>query len=1202
MVARRNIDVRKGKSESRENYFEAIEKEFVAGNGELVEIAQRKDKEWKLSFFDKVKDFFKNPYAGIKYFSSRLFGEKIAEFMYNLDAARKNLDDAKSNAIEVAKTGVDEIKSIVDTIKKEAKSIPALGPALGSAMKIKDYLLNNSDEAAKMPKDESERMEWWKEIMKKAGVPQNELVNKSLLKLLANKNNWENVKKNLKDTFTGEETEKRINKEIDTGEFYKDWPFTGDKLGATAESGLNSIKNTVSDMANIVGDNKELSTTLSAYLTYKTGIATTVGAAGTLGKLILSSGLAPVKFMAYNPKKVIALYIGGMLIRPNTKWDDVGMKVLYNTPLPKDYDEFMEVTSKHPVYKEAMQGMNISRKEFEEAMGIIKSEKELKKNIDEITSSITVNNVLKSALGGVGQTPKERLKYQNFRGYELVRSSVLSEKNSLRLKERMGERDYLSFSKLVESILLDARNDELGEVDKKLINKFNKYQAITGYEIDFGSENYSQLIFKSGDPAEESIIRYIGVNPSLDQSTKEDLSFTLKLNEDSIIGERGKSVSTFAAIGNAPLLKLREMLGVAGEMIQNDSQEKLVKDLNKKVKKGEAIVVNEGDNFFYKYGKEYVLLPYTVGEAFVNAAMNEDYEVKHAAQVFAGGLVLRVGFGTAKGLGKLGLDKAYGAVVHNSLSGKRVADKSLRKTAIRGFKTITYPISMIYDARKAGLSFREALRENGGLKKIISRSDASIVSSSLRNIAESSRLQYDRLRTSKLIYDEETLKTLYSINETRKRVVKMRDVKIFTNDILNRYPKGLDDSSKEIVGDLISKLRKNGFSDDLLKILDKKNFEALETVDELSASQLKQILAKVEVALKVEKDILGRLRSVVSFRDMKVMKKINVARDAQKAAQANRITKATRSMKLAKYGVGGALLGVGAYSLSGTNEDENTKIDSNEKFSEEMHVLANEVLIADDNVLSNVFNFKKLKTLVTSEDYDERKDIVNGAKNEYLKSFNTLVNTISRNNKSYKGNIDVLARLLKKRSPHANYKIETESSFFGGERKILNLGVGTIQIIQNSDGSLELGRQPVDLLENNLTSIGVFMNEGYSGIGMSLLPFVGTYKDFEQGYDAYRMGNDELMAEKVSFGVSGLATDFLLGAKAVAMGGKLIGKADDFKKLQKFVEFASSASDFSKVSKGVSKASRGASIGAAGALGLSLLNGDIETFVKMDNG
>lgn len=1203
--------------ESRENYFEAIEKSFKAGDGNLIEIANRKEKEWKLSFFDKVKDFFKNPYAGIKYLSSRLFGEKVTEFMYNVVDAKKNLDQAKADVVEVAKTGVDELKTVIGQIKGELEAIPGVGPMLASANKVKDYLIKNSTEAASMPEDANDRLVWWKSIMKKAGVKEDQLENKTLLELLAKKQNWDDVKENLKKQLTGAEVEEKISKEIESGEFYKNWPFTGEKLGPQSKAALESIKSGVSDVTKIISDNREVTVALGAYLTYKTGIAKTVGVAGNVGKMILSAGLAPLKLTKGNPKKVLALLIGGMLIERNTKWDDAGMKILYNTPLPKDYDEFMKVVSSHPIYKEATKGMEISKKEFEEAMGIVKSEKELQKNIDEIVSNITPQNIVSSALSGIGQTPSERLKYQNFRGYELVKTSVLSDGNMEKLKEKMGGNDYEKFNELMDEIILESRNNASGEVKKDLIDKFNKYQPLTGYEINLGSSNYTQLIYKPSDPVDGIKTRLIGVNPNLDQETKEDLSFTLKLNEDSIVTELGKEVAAYTAIGNAALLKLREIIGVAGENLKDDSLEKIGLDVNQKVKNGEAVVIKEGENFFLKYGTEYVMLPYTVGKSFINAAIHEDYSVKDTAQVYAGGLALVVGIGTTKGLAKHGFDKIYGGLVHGDFSG-RVAGRTFGETMKKGFKIATYPISMLLDVGKHGISFNEALKNNGGLKKVISRSDLSILASSMQNISDVTKLRYNELRSSSLLLDKNSLQALDTLNDARNQVIKLRDVKIFTNDIINRNPNGLRGITNEkLTRQLIKRLRETGFSPDLMKILGVSDPEKLLAVSSLTGEQLREILLRVEVALNVEKRILNTISPVSTLRNLRIIKtgtnvvdyakgtklvqKVTDARSAYKAAQANRITKATKTAKMVRYGIPGALLGLGAYKLSDSFTEEE-KLVNKEKASEELQQLADDILIADDTVVSKVFNFKELKTLVTSDDFDKRKKIVSTAKSDYLNTFNNLVNNISKNRKKYNGKIEVLARLLKERAPYANYKIETKNSYFGESQKILNLGIGTIQLIQNEDGSLVLGRQPVDLLENNLVSIGTFANEGWEGIGKSLLPFVGTYKDFEQGYDAYKMGNKELTAEKISYGVSGLASDFLLGAKAVAGGAKLAGKAGNFKNLQKFAQLASNASDFSKVSKGVGKASRGAGIAAAGVLGLNLLSGDVETYVKIDNG
>ncbi len=1201
-MAARNIEVKnESVTQERENFFEAIEKDFVAEKGSLVEIADRKTKEWKLSFFDKVKDFFENPYAGIKYLSSRLFGEKISEFMYELDEAKKNVTAAKENVMEVSKTAVDQVKGVIDGIPDDLKKIPLAGSMLASAVKVKDYLVKNAIKAAEMPEDEKAKLVWWKDILRSAGVDEGELVHKNLLELLAKRKNWTDIRDNLVETVSGEKYEKKIDKKIESGEMYKEWPFTGEKLGVTAGKFTKKVKTYSKETIAILRDNPAMSSTVAAYMAYKMGPTKGLNAVGMTGKLMLTTGLAPLKYAKNNPKKVILLLVGGRLMQQNTRWDEIGEKVLYNTPLPKDYEEFNKVISTNPMYKELVQGMTISKGEFEQAMGVMKSEEKLEKSLDEILESITLTNVAKSTLDVVGQTPKQKVKYENFKGIKLLESEVLSKEHSEYLEKMMGEDGAKEFSKVTYELLSESRQDELGEVSKEKIEAFNKFKEISRYEIVI-SDNYLNLVYKPINPEESIVTRKIGLNSELSQADKELLAPGLKMYSDMNTIDFLATLGEGYSLGDAYMQKMRELLGRAGEFLTG-SPEELSGAINEKMKSGEAVLVSDGENFFLSIGTEYILLPYTVWGEVYRAAVDEDYDVMDVAKVYAGGLAVMTVIGSGKALGKVVIDNAYKHVVGY----ERVAQKGLIDKGKSLASKVTYPITKPVSTAMSAREMFQNLRADG-FKKLVQRSSYGELVSSMRNINDSSRLKLAQHK-SKLL-SSKAKESMDLILKSRREVIALRDGKIFSSNVLNRYPDGVTDP--KVIKGLIEKIEVGGLSDEMVKIMGVENYASLKSLKEIDRDQLRAILGSFEIALDVEKRILAALQPVSSMKNLKIVESIREAstymkgtkvgqklgdiRRAQRAAEANRIAKLSKGAKMAKMGAAGALAFGGAVALNEAYQKDKD-IERKENASEVPGEILDGVVDVENKILELMS--KKNLNKILDEDHGVRAETLRSMKGEYLSAHNEFMNFIFKNKSKFEGNLDLVVEALQKKYPKAQYKVEVEKGWLGGSRKVLNIAAGTIQIVENPDGSIELGRQTADVFENNMTFMARFQKEGYTGLGMGLVPFVGTYKDLSEGYDAYKVGNDELMAEKVSFGVSSLATDFLLGAKTAGGAAKLLTKAGDFKKLEKLGSILSSASDLSKVSKVTSKAAKAGSGVAVAGLGYGIFAGDINKFTKI---
>lgn len=1197
-------------SAERENYFESIEKDFIAKKGGLVEIADKKSKEWKLSFFDKVKDFFENPYAGLKYLSSRLFGEKVAEFVYELDEAKENLNKAKENVIEMSETAIDKTKKILTEIPEELKNVKVVGSIMASALQVKSYLIDNAMSAAEMPKDQNDKLVWWKKIMKAAGVEENELVESTLLELLATKKNWTDVRDNLLESIKGERFEKNVDQKLESGEMYKEWPFTGEKLGVKGKEVFKKISLYTSETGNILRDNPTAAAAIAGYLGYKMGPNKGLSIAGTTGRLMLTAGLAPLKVAKNNPKKIVIMLIAGRLIQQNTRWDEAGAKILYNTPLPASHEEFNEFIKNNPIYKEISKGMEVSKTEFEEAMGIIDSEKELQKTMDEVIENITVKNVAKASMEAVGQTPEEEIKYENFKGWNLIKSEISSEESSKILKERMGD-DYNKLSSLLDNIIQESRNNELGEVSIKQIEEFNKYQDLTRYKIE-STDNYLQLVMMPLDPTQESVSRRIGLNPMLSISEKMKLAPTLKLYSDTNTISELKSLGVVLSMSDSYFLKYRELIGVASSNIE-DNPKNLANDINDKIKKGDTVLVKKGDNFFVKYGAEYILLPVTIGEHLLKLAVDEDYEVKDFARVYASGLALVSVIGVSKKVAKIGVDSLYTGVVKNELGVNRIAKKTLGGNLKKGWETITYPYSMPKNAYK---SISEAYRnmQANGLKKMMARSSWGEMISSLRNISEGSKLKYNEIRSTKFM-SKKSLDSMKAIMDIQREVIGLNDMKIFTSNLARRFPDGISDH--KIIKNLMERVEYCGLGKTATTILGKTDVSELKAVKSIDGDSLKKLLLEAEIALDVERKILKSIQPTSTLKNLKIVETasesfqkvksikpieaLDKIRNTQKASEMNRIAKVGKGAKIAKTGVLGTVIGAGVYAVSEAFEDEQPK-ESQEIASKKIDELADKIIHIETKLQNEVFDFKKLEEFISVDDYERRGEIMNEIKSKYLNSYNELVQYMFVNKDTYKGNIDGLAKVLKNKVPKSNFNVSKEMAMVGPAKKVLNLGIGTMQIVQNSDGSLEIGRQSVDVLENNLTFIARFNKSGYKGLGASVLPFVGTYNDLSEGYDAYKTDNDQLMAEKVSMGVSGLASDFLIGAKTIGGTAKLVSKAGDFKKLEKIGAIISNASDFSKVSKGTSKVSKGGAVVAGAAMGYDILAGDINTFTKLENG
>jgi hypothetical protein len=206
-------------------------------------------------------------------------------------------------------------------------------------------------------------------------------------------------------------------------------------------------------------------------------------------------------------------------------------------------------------------------------------------------------------------------------------------------------------------------------------------------------------------------------------------------------------------------------------------------------------------------------------------------------------------------------------------------------------------------------------------------------------------------------------------------------------------------------------------------------------------------------------------------------------------------------------------------------------------------------------------------------------------------------------------------KVLQAKLPEANFKIKNRNNYFSKPDKVLSFGIGSLEIVEKSNGEIEMGRMDVDMLEENMNMFGKSTEEIVNDIGTGLIPFYGTGKDFRRSYEASQVGNSEKATGEFFFGVSSLASDIALPVKAGGAGLKLLGNAAKFKNLGKIASAMEKMSDASKVS---SKVSKGASVSGSVAIGsmlydpsinvgkslmgLDTFNSDINTYTKIENG
>lgn len=1212
MASTNNIESPEIKKESRENFFEAVEADFKAEKGELVDIADKKTKEWKLSFFDKVKDFFESPYAGIKYLSSRVFGEKITSFMYELKQTKDNLNKAKDNVVEIAETALDKTKKVIEGIPDDIqKNIPVVGAVIASAMKVKDYFIKNSIKASEMPKDDSERMVWWKEVMKAAGVKESKLVESTLLQLLAEKSNWADVKKTLGDKVTGTEYEKELDAKIENNEFNKDWPFTGEKIGPAATKAGKKLGKFGSDLAGIAKDNPSLTATVLAYTGYKMGPKNGLNIAGMTGKLMLKVGLAPIKFAKNNPKKVILLLIAGRLAQQNTRWDEIAGKSLANTKLPKDYAEFNKVISENPAFKQAMDGAKISKQEFESAMDVIASETKFGETMDDILKSISPTNVVKAGVDIVGETPNEKIKSENLRGWIKTKLMIQDEDKVDFLKDKLGD-DYEKLNTLLDSIIDESRAHNLGEVSNEKIEKLNVYSEITRYEINI-SDNFINLTYKPIDPLDPVQTLIIGPNPKLSESNKELMASTIKKNTDFMADGKLKDVAEYAAIGDVFAMKFREMFGVATDKLI-ERPEDAANPMNEKIKNGEAGLVSSGANFFFKYGTEYVLLPLTVVEHMAKYISEEDYTATTASRVYVNGLALVTVIGTSKFVGGFAFDKVYDLTVASKTGIGRTPDNYKMKAAKSAFKIVTYPASMTYSYGKGIYGLQKI--KSDGLTRTLSGTGAGEIVRSIKNMIDTGTVKVtDRSANLKLM-SESAKNSINEINNIRRNVISLRDTNIYMNNVVSQYSKNSVDNA-QVVGDLVKRFQQAGLTDDLARVMNV-DVAKVGEIKAINPDQLKQLLNSTGIALDVEKSILKAVKPsyLDSLKNTKVLSSISEWRRLRNVEQAFRITKLSKVGRVAK-GSGFAALGLMGAMALGQSLSSSDEVEAAPEIKEKtvQDKIAEELVGAEVKLMQEVFNPKLAKDFQTNDSFEKRKEVMNGMKKSYLDTYNSLVNFLFQNQEILKGGLDEIVKVLQTQLPEANFKIKNRNNYFSGPDKVLSFGMGSLEIVEKPNGEIELGRMDVDLLEENMNMFGKTENEILTDIGTGLIPFYGTGKDFYRSYEASKVGNSEKATGEFFFGISSLASDIALPVKAGGVGLKLLGNSAKFKNIGKIANAMEKMSEASKVS---SKVSKGATAGGSAAIGSMLydpsskigkslmgmdtFNSDINTYTKIQNG
>lgn len=1159
-----------------ENYFERIntqfEKELAAGNvkEDTLNILAKRNKE---DFFSMVKDAFDNPLAALKYFGTKLFGKTFAKWSQKIKESHQTVSDTIDEVNKTAQTSYDKAKKVLNEAPKNLKALPVVGGVYKAGESVIDYLANNPEEARSMPKENQK--EWWKSIMVKAGANPESVMGKGFIDLVMNKQTWKDIGENVKEGVTAEKRLGKLKKDIESGEFDKNQLFTGhtiDEAGDKVHAEMLKLKE---DVLTFVKANPNTVAVLSAYLGYNVGLKRNgFKLASDFGKVLLKLAASPLLLAKNNKLKIFVILLGGFLIKDQTKWDEYTVLKVRNTRLPKNLKEFKDVIRDNKAFQGVKKGLEMTEKDLREAMGMIKSPKLVTKGFEDIGNLFKPESLIKNSVDFVGRTPEENRIMAHKEGFYGIQSYF---KTNSDIERALGKDKY-------ESLLDEFRKleSELGKDNSKWLEglAFDKYESINkkyGEAGSFRFEKYGDYIrYVEYDKKQANLVikqRMIGLNPDANDDGKRIAARHFNFNNEyqSIISAKFENASVVAGIPEGFKRTLRELFGSGF-----DNNEDLVNASSEKVKSGEATVIQDGDNFFLMYGKEYIQLPYEFTLQLGKKLFSEDaekIEPRDIAVVYGSGLGFYTVWGGTKFLGNMGADGAYKLVTGFDRRIGRLPVRSAKNIAIQASKAALWPGTAIWNQGKFAVNTVKTLKEvrAEGIKNILKSSAGHEMLMSAKNSWKNGSVRLSLLNNSIRNTLGMSGELSAEMINNLKGLERIGNAKFQLQRQIRNIGKGNLDN-KLVIKDLYKIFKEmEGGSDIWKRVIGTGYKEAL------SASDLKNLLGeldKVEVNKKAAIDTLKKANpSALKSGATYVADGVKSLGKGRMGSVARLGGKLLKSKKTAAIGAG--LLG--AYGLS-EYVDEKSKNVSNvevgknkvEKKETEKKKIVRETalkIISNEGKMMGEYLGKTNLDRLSKLSNKELKTEIDKISTWYERAHNDLLNTVWKDYDIYNEDLGQLAKAIneeiKKHGGNVDFKLEDTSKWYSSnEKKGFSLMDGMMSISKEQGGGLEIGYISRPSMQTILKRKVLDHKDSIGDIATSLIPLVSSKRNLDNAADFYEDGNYEEVARELGYSVTNLALD---GLGIVTLGGgKLVQGAVKAKKATKIVDSTLSVNQLSQ--------------------------------------
>jgi hypothetical protein len=1196
------------KNETSDNYFERVNKEaleaFEKGEfkgDELGKIAERN----KEDFFGMVKDFFKNPIEGLKWFGTKLFGETFLKWSGEIKKSYETVEKAKDKVVEVAESSYKKAKKVLNDVPESIKGMTVIGGVYEAGEKVVDYLSNNPSKAREMPEGKKAQIEWWKEIFLAAGVKPESAEGKGFLSLVMDGSTWEEIGENLKEKATNEKGYQKLKSDVESGEFDKMQPFKGQKLGVAAEKVVERLDLIKDNVLKLVKNNPNVATMLSVYLGYNIGLKKNgFRVAADFGKILLKLAASPLILAKNHKIKTMIVVLGAVLVQDQTKWDETIVLRLKETRLPENYQDFEKYLDSNKELNAIKSSLAKSEKELNEALGIFKDPVLLDQNFDEILDTLTSpSKIAGGMVDFVGNSPEENMAIANRTGFYKVQSLI---SNNQTLKSKLGDDEFQNLNNSVEELGKDINKNPMIGLDFSKLEKINDKYGVVG---EFKFEQYGNYIRYSEIDTENGGIVLASYNLGIRQDINEEerIKAARRFNVDeNFTMEIFKQLDTGGKAPESTIRMYREMLGgLTNTLSDTSSIEGMNKEIAENVSAGKYPMVSDGRNFFIYYGENFY--PITLGAGYdILKHMSGDVEAQEAAMSYGEGLALYTVVAGAGTLGSYGADFFY--KLATGLDRRLLASKGNRIgwSLVKG---AAYPVTTLVKSVEFGVEAVKNFRR-GGLKELLTLGRSAEIRAT-RDVFKYKRLAklasvQDSLASSAGKAGEALFgKGIEKVSARYNRLARVNNIKAVVHNAIN-IKGGLSKAESEALWNMLQELDPQ-FK---LGLWDKMKLGAEYTdVDKIKPDNLKNLLK----ALETEEEII---KNALKATDNGLLAKYAKSSGSALGAGARSLSANTlrglgkaggKLMKNRYTAVFGAAA-LGTYGLSeylGKDEDavEGSKElvkETRESKENQKKQLAKAIVGMQGQFTEKFMSDEFKEKLAGMNDYEIDQEVGKMA-TWFEKAHNDLMMEIWKNYPNYEGGLSEIQKYINEEMKSAGVDgslqtADTSKWYEMEERNGFYLMNGLMSISENEDGNIVLGWASRPNVTEKFTRLAWEAREGMlTSLGKDMTPLLGVDRSFERAGRFYVQGNNEAMAREMGEGVSKFGMDML---GFISLGGsKTVQGALQSKKAVKTVDQMSALATASARLGKTSEAATTAIIGAAAlSVGASVFKDEIDTY------